>query len=182
MRTNGAQRSNDSFPGGFVPGVSLMTASRAERVVSIDPTGWVASNCGNVLHQNEPFVPHAEGQQLVVIPADMDECNEYHSSISYPAEFEVEVCDIHIGGGDVLRPKKPLVLRASLCDPDGCYRADVPGIETPIAAFGRNEMIDAFTDLLAHLWKEYALEEDVNLKPRAQQLKACLLRDYSVVS
>ena len=179
------QRSNDSLPDGFVLSSSLKETSQAECIVPVDQSGWPKPN-----HWNESFIMWAEGPQLRhtvcigitgavdVALADID-C---HSSISYPAEFEVEVRDIHIGGGDVLRPKKPLVLRASLCDPDGCYRAEVPGIETPIAAFGRNEMIDAFTDLLAHLWKEYALEEDANLKPRAQRLKACLLRDYTVVS
>ena len=189
MNTDSMQRSNDSLPGTSVPSFSLKETSQAECVVPIDQSDWGKRN-----RWNESFILWAEGPQLRhtvyigitgashVTSTDWREDRDYHSTISHPAEFEVEIRDICIDGGAVLRPNEPLVLRASLCDPDGCYRADVPGIGTPLAAFSPAEMIDAFTDLLAHMWKEYALEEDANLKPRAQRLKACLLQDYTVVS
>ena len=189
MNTDSMHRFNNSLPDGSVPTAILKETSQAECVAPIDQSGWINPNSWD-----EPFVLRPEVMQswntvctigfagtVHVASADGDEYIDCHSSISYPAQFEVKVCDIYIGGGAVLRPNEPLVLLASLCDPDGCYRADVPGIGTPLAAFSPEEMIDAFTDLLAHLWKEYALEEDANLKPRARRLKERILRDYTVV-
>lgn len=93
----------------------------------------------------------------------------------------IAICDVRIGRNLILRPRKPLVLRASLCVPDDCYRADVPGLEMPISAYDPRELIDAFRDLIAILWKEYALENDAKLTARGKRLKARLLRDYREV-
>ena len=168
------QQSNDSLSEEFMPGISLRTINQAECIVpNVSPKNE-ENLMGHVVYM---LLPGAD----YVTSADRDEYRDFHFNISYPAEFEVEVDEIHIGGGAVLRPNEPLMLRASLCDPDGCYRADVPGIGTPLAAFSPKEMIDACSDLLAHLWEQYVLEEDANLKPRAQQIKTFLLRDYTVV-
>ena len=98
-----------------------------------------------------------------------------------PASLEITVGDVTIGRGVVLRRRETLVLRAPLCEPDECYRAEVPGIELPVAAYTREELIDAICDLIAVSWKEYALEDDAKLTPRGQRLKARLLREYREV-
>ena len=152
-----------------------MAISQAESVSPIDPTGWVESYRCVVLRRSEPHVAIPIGRN------DRDEYNEYYYTSSKPAEFELDIRDVDIGGGVVLRRDEPLLLRASLCDTDGCYRANVPGVGLPLSAFSREEMIEALSDLLALLWEEYAQEEDVNLTVRAQRVKASLLRDYTVV-
>ena len=93
----------------------------------------------------------------------------------------IAIRDVRIGRNLILCPRDPLVLRASLCVPDGCYRADVPGLEMPISAYSARELVDAFRDLIAVLWKEYALENDAKLTARGKRLKARLLRDYMEV-
>ena len=93
----------------------------------------------------------------------------------------IAIRDVRIGQHLILRPHEPLVLRASLCVPDDCYRADVPGLEMPISAYSVWELVDAFRDLIAVFWKEYALEDDAKLTARGKRLKARLLRDYREV-
>ena len=65
---------------------------------------------------------------------------------------------------------------------DDYFRADVPELDISLAATGRNEMLDALQDLIAVRWEEYALEDDDNLTLKAQKLKACLLRDYTLAT
>ena len=118
----------------------------------------------------EPLV-----RSYFVVGGDVDD------TTSKPESLEITLRDVKIGRGVVLRRCEPLVLRTTLCDPDGCYRADVPGLEVPISAYDRGELVDAYSELVAVLWKEYALEDDANLTARGKSLKARLLRDYTEV-
>ena len=106
---------------------------------------------------------------------------ESQDATTKPEFLVITVGDVRIDQGVALRRYEPLVLQASLCDPDDCYRAEVPGLEMPIAAYGRGELIDALCDLIAVSWKEYALEDDAKLTARGKRLKARLLRDYREV-
>ena len=95
--------------------------------------------------------------------------------------FEIEVDAVRLDSGVVLRPSKPLVLSAHLSESGECYRAEVPELDITLAAFDKKDIQDAFCDLLATLWEEYALEDDDNLTAKARRLKACLLRDYVAI-
>ena len=106
---------------------------------------------------------------------------EFDYATTKPVSLEITVDDVTIDRGVVLRRRETLVLRASLREPDDCYRAEVPGIGLPIAAYTRGELIDAVRDLIAVSWKEYALEDDANLTSRGKRLKAHLLREYREV-
>ena len=96
--------------------------------------------------------------------------------------FEIEIQDLSLPDGTILRRRQPLVVLASISDPDDCFHADIPDLDISLAAANRAEMLSALQDLIVFLWQEYALEDDANLTPKAQQLKACLLRDYAVAS
>ncbi len=113
------------------------------------------------------------------LPLAPKELDEPRRDAARPMDFEMEIRDIRTETGVVLRRKEPMVLRASLDDSDGCYRADIPGLEIPISVFDRAEMKDALNDMLLHLWEEYAREDDVNLTPRARRMKAHLLHNYA---
>lgn len=110
-----------------------------------------------------------------------DASRKIDHAASKPESLEIEVGDIPIGKGVVLIRREPLVLRASLGGPDDCYCAEVPGLNVPIAAYSRMELIDALRDLIAVFWMEYALEDDAKLTARGRRLKARLRRDYREV-
>ena len=96
--------------------------------------------------------------------------------------LEIRIHEIPLSDGTILRRHQPLVVLASISVPDDCLHADIPDLDISLAATNRTEMLNALQDLIAFLWHEYALEDNANLTPKAQQLKACLLRDYAVAS
>ena len=81
----------------------------------------------------------------------------------------------------VLHRREPLVLRPVPSESGALYQLDIDELEISIAAYSREELVDALHDFLIVLWNEYALEDDANLTINACELKYRLLSDFCVV-
>ncbi len=96
------------------------------------------------------------------------------------AQVEIVIAEVRTPQGVLLRRDHPLCLRASRSE--GCYVAEVPELEMPIAAYSHGELADAFTDLVGVLWEEYALEDDTKLTEQGLALKRRLRSRYVVAT
>ena len=133
----------------------------------------------SVLTERLPGVSSSNFESLPSMPGLVAFSDAYDSISFFP--FELKIQDVELAPGVVLRRRDPLVLRASQTEPDGCLSAEVPGLNTPVAGYGLDEMRDALCDLIAVLWEEYALEDSANLTARAKELKEHLIQNYAVV-
>ena len=84
--------------------------------------------------------------------------------------------------GSALRCRRSLELTVSSTNADDGFKAyRVQGLPITLTAPSHDEAVGALFDLVPVLWQEYALESDANLTPKAQALKALLLRDFAVI-
>jgi hypothetical protein len=151
---------------GFSKMHAVNISNSIDNLRSYEINGWIGATSAGTTQLERLVQPY------------LDAWREIDNATSKPDSLEIAVEEVAIGGDVVLHRREPLVLRASLCAPDECYRAEVPGLELRISAYCRDELIDALRDLIAALWIEYALEDDANLTGRGKRLKARLLRDY----
>ena len=80
-----------------------------------------------------------------------------------------------------LRRSLPLTLQPILSESDEFYKVEIEEYGMSVLAYTRPELFDAVEDMIAVLWREYALEEDNNLTISGRELKERLLKDFRII-
>ena len=93
----------------------------------------------------------------------------------------VTIRDIEVDGRIYLRRKQPLELVAHRHEPGGCYHADFPDLDVPLAGYSRDDLVSEAHALIVSTWRRCMGADEEMLAPLALMLKERLRTQYDEV-
>ena len=95
--------------------------------------------------------------------------------------IQITIQDINVEGRTILRRKQPLRLVAQRHERGGCYHADFPDLDVPIAGYSQEDLIAEVHALVVSTWRRWMNADEATLAPLPIALRERLRTQYHEV-